>query len=182
MKLIVGLGNPEKRFRNTRHNTGFLVVEELAGILNDSGSGRWGVDRRVESEVSRLSTINYQLFLAKPCASMNSSGKVVGNLVRWLKVGLDDLLLVHDDLDLSLGDFRLQKGRGAAGHKGVKSAIDALGSKDFWRLRVGIGRPPEGIAVENYVLESFSRAELKMLEDLIEGGLVSVVRRWLSKS
>ena len=98
---------------------------------------------------------------------MNESGRFVKRLVERYKIPLDDLLIIHDDLDVSLGEFKLQKGRGTAGHKGVESVISALGDNNFWRLRIGIDRPPEGTEPEDYVLSKFSPEELEKIAKII---------------
>ncbi len=159
-RLIVGLGNPGEKYKKTRHNAGFLVVD----LLQSAGT---------MSEVDNV-------ILFKPRTGMNSSGKAVRRVVEEKGIDFEDLLVVHDDMDIDLGDYKLQKGRGAAGHNGVGSIVDSLNSKDFWRLRIGIGRPPEGVEPADYVLEEFSGNELRMLESLIEGELIAVIRKWIN--
>lgn len=138
MKLIIGLGNPGKEYENSRHNVGKWIIGQLK---------------------------NFQL--TKSTVFMNESGKFVKRLMDRYKIPLDDLLIIHDDLDILLGEFKLQKGRGAAGHKGVQSIIDVLGNNNFWRLRIGIGRPPEGMEPEDYVLGKFSPEELEKIVNII---------------
>ena len=106
---------------------------------------------------------------------MNSSGAAVRKAVKRKEIDSKNLLIIHDDLDIDLGEYKLQKGRGAAGHNGVQSVIDALGTKEFWRLRIGIGRPPEGLDPAEYVLERFTNSELKIIEKLAEDKLLGVV-------
>ncbi|MCG2685872.1 aminoacyl-tRNA hydrolase, partial [Candidatus Parcubacteria bacterium] len=118
----------------------------------------------------------------QPRSSMNSSGLAVGRLVGYFKTALEDLLVIHDDLDLELGSFKLQKGRGAAGHRGVESIITALGSSDFWRLRVGIGRPTEGTPAEDYVLEKFGEEEWGVIVKLVEEKLIGVIEEWVGEN
>jgi len=178
MRLIVGLGNIGERYCGTRHNTGFLVVEALANDLGGNSTD-WKTKRGKTCQV--YFAPGRQLLLAKPQTLMNESGAAVGALVNQERVPVSDLLIVHDDLDLPLGTFRLQKDRGAAGHKGIQSIIDVLASKEFWRLRVGIGRPSAGVAAEDYVLGKFSKNELEVIERLVEDELVEVVRDWVDK-
>ena len=180
MKLVIGLGNPGRRFKNTRHNTGFLIVEHLADLLVDGG--KWELVGELESEIFNFQFSVYNLVFVKPRTAMNASGTAVKKVVGHWGIELDNLLLIHDDLDLPFGGFKLQKGRGAAGHKGVESVIATLGSKGFWRLRVGIGRPPGEMTTEDYVLGNFSKGELRMLEKLVEKELVGVVKDWVGTS
>lgn len=144
MKLIIGLGNPGRKYKNSRHNVGHFILEYLT-----------------------IKQLNNLAILVKSPVSMNESGKFVKRLVNKHKLPLDELLIIHDDLDVALGEFKLQKCRGAAGHKGVESVIIALGSKDFWRLRVGIGDSPLGIEPEDYVLGKFSPAEMEKIVKII---------------
>jgi len=177
MRLVVGLGNPGEKFYGTRHNTGFLVVEALAGALG-GGSVNWQPGQGKDCQTCPVP--GQRLLLAKPRTLMNNSGAAVGALVSQEDVSLDGLLVVHDELDLPLGAFRLQQDRSAAGHKGAQSVVDVLGSAGFWRLRVGIGRPSAGVAAEDYVLEKFGKGEREVFERLIKDELVEVVRDWLN--
>ena len=145
MFLIVGLGNPGKKYQKTRHNIGFRVVDEL-GFLK-----------------------NQHVVLAKPKTFMNRSGKAVKQLIRNQKAKIEDLIVFHDDIDLPLGKIRIVKNRGAAGHKGVESIIKELGTKNFIRFRIGIcpktGKPknPEG-----FVLQKFNKDEEKIVKGVIQ--------------
>jgi len=180
-KLVIGLGNPGEKFARTRHSTGFLVVDSLVKspeIRNNFGSCRLSKQEGLEAQIA---TFDRDLVIAKPAVLMNSSGRVVRKLVNEFGVALDDLLLIHDDLDLPLGEYRLQRGRGAAGHKGVESVITSLGAGDFWRLRIGIGRPEGKVGVTDYVLEEFPPRELRQLETLAEEQLIPAVRKWLAE-
>lgn len=144
MVLIVGLGNPGKKYEKTRHNVGFLAVDELA----------------------KTKTRCFKL--AKPQTFMNRSGRAVKALVRFYNVKPDNLWIIHDDIDLSLGKIKISKGRGSAGHRGVQSIIDELKTKDFWRVRIGIcpeaGKPNN---VEKFVLQNFTQEEEKTLKELV---------------
>lgn len=183
MKLIVGLRNPGEKYKNTRHNAGWIVLEWFVGRgcshclprAQSRGENCWSENKKLRSSICRLS----DTIFAKPLTFMNSSGEAVKKLVDYYKISLGDLLVIHDDLDLPLGEYRLQKGRGAAGHKGVQSVIDCLDSQDFWRLRVGIGRPSADIEAEDYVLQEFSEEELKVLEELFEKSFLSELQNWL---
>ncbi len=152
--LIVGLGNPGREYRDTRHNVGFMVVDALARSLDTTLS-------RVQSNaiVGSGSLAGKRVILAKPQTYMNLSGQAVGPLMKFYKVPNERLMVIHDDLDLPLGVLRLRPGGGSAGQKGVASIIQRLGSQEFARLRVGIGRPNGSKDAADYVLTGFTRGE-----------------------
>lgn len=159
MKLIVGLGNPGEEYRQNRHNLGYQVVERLAG------EGDW--EKKFESLIIKRDG----WLLVKPVTFMNQSGKAVSQVVSFYKVDLDDLWVVHDDLDIRLGEYKIQKGVGPKVHKGIKSIEESLGSSNFWRVRVGVdnrsrlaGRTPG----EEYVLQDFSAEEKEIVAEVIE--------------
>lgn len=160
MKLVVGLGNPGRKFAKTRHNTGHLFITYVAK----------------KKEIKTLPA----KFL-KTSVFMNDSGKEIKKLTITHNLSPNNLLVTHDDMDLPLSKLKLQFGRSAAGHKGVQSIIDALGTKDFWRLRLGIGAPPEEVTGEDYVLEKFSREGLKILKNALEEAYPRVLE-WVSSS
>ncbi len=160
--LIVGLGNPGPVYSRTRHNAGFICVERLAernGLAFDS--------RRLKAEIARGTVALKPLMLAKPQTYMNESGQSVGELVRWYKVDLKNLLIIYDELDLSPGQLRLRERGSAAGHNGVKSIIQHLGTDEFARLRFGIGRPERGLG-RDYVLNNFTRQEQPIISDTVD--------------
>lgn len=157
--LIVGLGNPGREYKENRHNVGFMLVDRLAARLGVSFS-------RVESRalVTRAETQGRRIILAKPQTYMNLSGGPVAALLRFYKIPRENLLVVYDDVDLPLGALRLRPGGGSAGQKGMKSIIDQLGSEEFSRLRIGIGRPPGRMDAAAYVLQDFSKSDLDLLQ------------------
>jgi len=161
--LIVGLGNPGRQYRETRHNIGFMTLDRLAARLNLKYSmvqfGALVIDGHYEGS---------RLFLAKPQTYMNESGLAVGALVRFYKIPIQNLLVVHDDVDLPLGTLRIRPGGGSAGQKGVASIIDRLGTQDFPRLRFGLGRPPGQMLAAAYVLQEFDRSEADVLTLTLE--------------
>ena len=161
--LIVGLGNPGPRYAATRHNAGALVVDELAGRVG----GRFKAHRS-RSEVLEGRLAGAPVVLAKPVTYMNESGGPVVNAARFFKVPLERTVLVHDELDLDFGTIRLKRGGGEGGHNGLRSASSALGSKDYLRVRFGIGRPPGRQDPADYVLREFSAAERKDLAYLLD--------------
>lgn len=161
MKLIVGLGNPGSRYRLTRHNLGFMVVDELAD--------RWRITvggKRHEAELGVGEISSTRVVLAKPQTFMNASGESVTKLRRLHRLEPVDILAIYDDLDLPLGRIRLRADGGPGGHNGVASLIAVLG-KGFPRLRVGIGRPPGGADPVGYVLEPFAASEAPILRDAV---------------
>ncbi|KKQ98237.1 MAG: Peptidyl-tRNA hydrolase [Candidatus Woesebacteria bacterium GW2011_GWB1_39_12] len=165
MKLIIGLGNPGEKYQNTRHNVGFMVVEALASRVGDS---QWVVKRKFSSS---LYTVHSSLILVKPQTSMNSSGVAVKILVDQYKVKLADLWVIHDDLDLRLGEYKIQLGVGPKLHYGVKSIEEKLGKKDFWRVRVGVDNrtndKEQRARGEEYVLQNFTDEERGEVEQVI---------------
>lgn len=162
MKLIIGLGNIGLKYIHTRHNLGFLILDSY--IKEKNLNQKWIKSSKFSS---LLYDLDSDIVLAKPQALMNNSGKTVQKLINFYKVKLSNVLIIHDDLDLNLSDFKLQLGRSSAGHKGVESVIDSLGSQEFWRLRVGIGRPPENVEAEEYVLQEFGKLEKLAIRDLL---------------
>jgi len=163
MNLVIGLGNPETRYRYTRHNIGFMVLEEIAA--------RWEVPLKQKSFNAlwnRGKITGKNVLLAMPQTYMNLSGNSVRALLAFFKVDVANLIVIHDDLDLPFGKIRLKVGGGDAGHKGLKSIIASLGSADFMRVRMGIGKPSEKTPVEDYVLQKFNSDESALLEQIIQ--------------
>ncbi len=162
MKLIVGLGNPGARYRLTRHNLGFMVVDVLAERWRISMGGR-----RHDAELGTGEWETSRVVLAKPQTFMNASGESVTKLRRLYHLEPSEILAVYDDLDLPLGRVRLRGDGGAGGHNGVASLISVLG-KGFPRLRIGIGRPPGDSDPVGFVLESFAAPEQEIVRETIE--------------
>lgn len=155
MKLVVGLGNPGARYSNTRHNLGFQALDVLVG--------RHGIDReqkRFESWLAPLRWPGEKVLLAKPQTYMNLSGRSVQQLIYWYKLDLEDLIVIYDDLDLPAARVRIRSQGGAGGHKGMSSIISALGSQEFARVRIGIGRPSHETV--DWVLGQISQEEKEM--------------------
>lgn len=159
--LIAGLGNPGKRFERTRHNVGFMVVDELAKRLQGDGKLR-----RFDAEIAERSTSVGRLILLKPQTFMNSSGNAIAPAMRWYKVPRDHALVIYDDLDLPFGRIRLRPNGSSGGHNGVESIINSLGTEAFPRLRLGIGRTGKAGTI-GYVLSRFSREEERQLKDYV---------------
>ena len=163
MYLIVGLGNPGNRYRATRHNIGFMVLEKLATKLEvdlrqKSFNALWGKGKIASKNV----------ILAMPQTYMNLSGNAVRQLHAFFKTEISNLIVIHDDLDLSFWSVRLKTGGGNAGHKGLASIEENLGSSEFMRIRLGIGKPVDKSRIEGYVLEPFGKEELSVLPEIIQ--------------
>jgi peptidyl-tRNA hydrolase, PTH1 family len=156
--LVVGLGNPGPRYAATRHNVGFLVVDLLADRVGGRFKAHKGRADLVEGRLAGVPVV-----LAKPRSFMNESGGPVVSVARFYKVPVELLVVVHDDLDLPFGTLRLKRGGGDGGHNGLRSATAALGSKEYLRVRFGIGRPPGRQDPAEFVLREFSGAERKDL-------------------
>lgn len=177
--LIVGLGNPGSGYVETRHNVGFLVVDVLAhqqGLQLDSE--KW------DGQFCRASFCGARIILLKPQTFMNLSGKAVARFADFFKILPDHILVIHDDLDMHRGRLKLVSGGGPGGHNGIRSLIQCLGSKDFFRLKYGIGKPGQngvhpGMPVEKYVLAPFSEEEKELLEErmvLLIDGIETFIR------
>ena len=161
MKLIVGLGNPGKKYELTRQNVGFEIIEMFCREIRAGKMRRQDFSLMVEGRLGME-----ELILAKPQTFMNSSGIAVSSLVSKYRVPLDDLYVVYDDIDLDLGILRIRRKGSAGGHKGMKSIIDSLGNQSFPRMRIGIGQPPEEMDSIDYVLSRFSDQERDQIDQV----------------
>ncbi|MBI4237922.1 MAG: aminoacyl-tRNA hydrolase [Deltaproteobacteria bacterium] len=170
MKLIVGLGNPGEEYGHTRHNIGFRVVDEAAQAL-----GVRLTRRLYQSLFTSTSEGPLRIGFMKPMTYMNRSGEAVAGGVKREGVALHDLLVVHDDLDLELGALKLAFDRGAAGHRGIISTHECLGSQAYWRLRVGVGRPPRGADAAEYVLHVFPKRERQLVDEMVQQAVEAVL-------
>jgi PTH1 family peptidyl-tRNA hydrolase len=171
--MIVGLGNPGKEYQKNRHNIGFMAVDEIAKTFGFE-------NRKVKSKaiIMEGKRNNRKIILVKPQTYMNLSGNSVAPLVRFYKVPTNNLIVIHDDLDLPSMSIRLRPSGGAGGQKGVASIIQNLGAQNFNRVRVGIGRPPGRMDPANYVLKNFSKQEesdLPFLLNMIKEAVVSIM-------
>ncbi|MFJ2190224.1 aminoacyl-tRNA hydrolase [Kitasatospora sp. NPDC087861] len=178
--LIVGLGNPGPWFRLTRHNAGFLTVDRLAE--------RYGARfrrRGIGALVAAIEVDGHRVVLAKPQWFINLSGRPVAGLMRRHGVPVEHLVVVQDDLDFAFGTGKLKRGGGPGGHNGVRSVGEVLGTRDFVRLRFGIGRPPKGQSIGDFVLKKFSDAEQAGLSGVLDrcaDALETLVRRGLNRA
>lgn len=168
--LIVGLGNPGREYRQNRHNIGFMLMDRLASNLGESFS-------RVESRalITKTKYKDHRLILAKPQTYMNNSGQAISSLYRYYKIPVEKLLVIYDDVDLPFGKLRIRPAGGSGGHRGMKSVIESLGTEEFPRLRIGIGRPPGRREAADHVLQDFSKEEGKYLTELLDGGIEAVL-------
>jgi peptidyl-tRNA hydrolase, PTH1 family len=153
--LVVGLGNPGDNYARTRHNLGFMVADLLAARLG----AKFKAHKRSGAEVVSGRLAGRSVLLAKPRCFMNESGRQVGPLAKFYSVAPADTIVIHDDLDLEFGRIRLKIGGGEGGHNGLRSVVAALGTKDFQRVRIGVGRPPGRKDPAAFVLENFTAAE-----------------------
>lgn len=186
MKLIVGLGNPGPKYSLTRHNIGFMLVDVLADAFG--GGGRWKSE--FKAETMKINLAGQQVLLCKPQTFMNLSGESVQPLVAMFKIPMTDILVAHDEIDIPFGQMRFQSKRGAGGHNGIKSLHQHLGSDEYGRLRLGVGRPQvyvddEGkitrpaMEVHEYVLHPFSKEEQNRLREELFGDYVEAVEMWV---
>jgi PTH1 family peptidyl-tRNA hydrolase len=161
--LLIGLGNPGREYRDSRHNVGFMLVDRITVRLNARGM-------KVQSKAIVITAAyeDRKLILAKPQTYMNLSGQSVQGLIHFYKLPLANVLIAHDDLDIPFGTIRIRPGGGPGGQRGMASTIEQLGTKDFPRLRIGIGRPPGRMDPSAYVLQDFSREELKVLSEILD--------------
>ena len=172
MKLVVGLGNPGKRYEKTRHNIGFLVLDELA----KSQQAQWSVNKKFNAATTDIMHGEEKIILAKPLTYMNESGQAVGLMAHYYSLSPTDIIVVHDDKDIDLGKIMVQKNRGHAGHNGIKSIFSHLGTKDIERVRVGVAsknnRRMQDTA--SFVLGKFSLLERRAMQAAITEAMTKV--------
>ena len=176
--LIVGLGNPGPGYAGNRHNVGFMVVDELAR----RAGGRF-TSHKAGADVLETRLAGRRVVLARPRSFMNVSGPAVARVARFFKVSPPDMVMVHDDLDLDHGVLRLKRGGGEGGHNGLRSVSESLGSRDYLRVRFGIGRPPGRMDPADFVLRDFSteqRRELQLLVDRCADAVEQLLTRGLA--
>lgn len=168
IKLIVGLGNPGQQYEKTRHNAGFLFLDSLASYYGSS----WSSKPEFQSLTTSFnSSAESRVLLLKPQTFMNRSGLAVGKVVRYFKLEVEDVLVVHDELDFDPGVVRLKKNGGHAGHNGLRDIISHLGANNFYRMRIGIGRPKTGVAVADFVLTAPGKNDEQLINTAIAQGI-----------
>ena len=159
--MVAGLGNPGETYKKTRHNTGFMVLDEVAKAFSIS------YDKKKFDVVFGLGVIeNVEVVLAKPQSFMNRSGPPIRHLADYYRIQCEDMLIIHDDIDLAFGRIKIKEKGGHSGHRGLKSLIDTFGKGDFARLRIGVGRS-EALSVTDHVLSKFSLEEETLLDEII---------------
>lgn len=186
MILIVGLGNPGQKYQRTRHNLGWAILDMLQTKWKEEHDfSRWKKARKVKAEVSEGMVRNKTIILAKPLTFMNLSGQAVKSLVDYYEIKPKELIIIHDDIDISLGKIRLAENRGSAGHRGIQSIIKELG-KNFIRLRAGIKpKDPKLKNVDKFVLLKFNKKEEKVIEKITERTLEAIevmIKKGLSRA
>ena len=194
MKLIVGLGNPGEKYRNNRHNVGYLFLDyiiqkkEVSSINYQVSSVKpFKRDKYSEAEITEIKLNNETIILAKPQTFMNESGRAVKKIVSSMKYKvliMNDMFVVHDDLDIKLGEYKIQLGKGPKLHNGIESIEKALGTTEFWRIRIGVdNRDSENrMPGEKYVLQDFTLEEKKTLQSNFDEILTTFVRKHPSRS
>lgn len=160
MLLLAGLGNPGSKYKNTRHNIGFMFLDYLA-----EEAGMFFKDSKWQAELVKVSLDFGQAFLVKPQTYMNLSGRPVQSISSYYQIPPENIIIIHDDMDLDVGRIKMVHNRGPGGHNGIKSIIDCLGTKEFARIRLGIGRPPGQMAASSFVLSKFKDDELESISE-----------------
>lgn len=183
-RLIAGLGNPGKEYAQTRHNIGFLTLDRLISQFNLSFDKTRFDAVYVKSRIKGMDVL-----FVKPMTYMNRSGHSIHKFAGFYKIGIEDIIIVHDDMDLEFGKIKIVKSRGHGGHNGVRSIMEAFGNTDYVRIRIGVGHPSSGKDVTGHVLGHFSPDEIPLLDDatdtaakaclaILENGVVSAMNRF----
>ena len=169
MFLVAGLGNPGEKYHSTRHNIGFLFLDYLAEKLRvNFTAAKW------QAETAKAMFGNEQVLLLKPQTFMNLSGNAVAGAALFYKIPPEKIIVIHDDIDMPFGRVKVVINRGTGGHNGLRSIVSLLGSKDFIRIKAGIGRPVEAIPIERYVLTEMSDSEIESVKGMMESVFESV--------
>src|SRR5579872_3143964 len=182
MKLIIGLGNPGEKYEKTRHNVGFMALDQFLKDFESEKETVWTDSAKFKSDIAEITwqhkketpgTIPHgeeKIILAKPKTYMNDSGLAVGLLVNFYKVSPEDVWILHDDVDFPIGSMRIRLGGASAGHRGIMSIIEQLGTDKFYRFRLGIGRPGESehSGVSHYVLDTFTHEDHSKIRELLK--------------
>ncbi len=173
MKLIAGLGNPGSKYKNTRHNAGVIILESW---LKNQNFNNLELNKKISAKISK----NENLIIAFPQTFMNESGTPISKISKQFDIKPNNILILHDDSDLFVGEYKMHFKRGSAGHKGVESIINHIKTEDFWRLRIGIRPKTAGVRqkAEDFVLKKFNPNELKTVNNLVEEASESI-QKWL---
>ena len=178
MKLIVGLGNPGKQYQKTRHNIGFIILDALKKELDDSCNfGNWELSKKFNAETCGCTIDNEKVILAKPMTFMNHSGQSTQMIMHFYKMKTSDLIVVHDDKDIKLGEIKVQVDKNHAGHNGIKSIIEHIGTKNFIRVRVGVASDNERKMSDTsrFVLGKFGLFEKKKVDEVINKSIEEII-------
>jgi PTH1 family peptidyl-tRNA hydrolase len=170
VRLVAGLGNPGKAYRQTRHNAGFMALEKVAASFSIDLN-----KQKFQTQHGRGKIEGVEVILAQPLAYMNNSGPPIKHLAGYFRISCEDLLIIHDDIDLAYGRIKIKKKGGHGGHNGLRSLMHAFGGGDFARLRIGVGRSSERISVADHVLSRYSAEELSHLDRIIARARDAVV-------
>ncbi|MBS4764117.1 aminoacyl-tRNA hydrolase [Brachyspira aalborgi] len=176
-KLVIGLGNPGEEYKNNRHNIGFIILDKIAESLSVDFD-----NHKKKSLYARGKKGDIQYILLKPQTFMNLSGESAIYISKFFNVSVEDIFVIYDDMDLPFGTFKIKKGGSSGGHNGIKSLIAQLQSEDFFRIRIGIGRPSFGNKVNDYVLSSFSKSEREIIDNDISDKVIEAVKVVLFES
>ena len=183
MFLIVGLGNPDIKYNNTRHNIGFRIIDALA---RENNFPEFKLSKKHNSLISENIIDDKKITLVKPQTFMNNSGKAIKSIIDYLSLTTDNLLIIHDDIDIEIGQIKISENSRSAGHKGVQSIIDEIGTKDFARVRVGIKPKNENLESENnakqtptekFVLEKFTKKEEQILQNIVTQSCAKIIEQ-----
>ena len=176
-KLLIGLGNPGEEYNSSRHNIGFIMIDKIAENLSINFD-----NHKKKSLYARMKKGETQYILLKPQTFMNLSGESALRISKLFNISIEDIFVIYDDMDLPFGTFKIKKGGSSGGHNGIKSLIAQLQSEDFFRIRIGIGRPSFGKKVNDYVLSSFSKSEREIIDNDISDKVIEAVKVALFES
>lgn len=173
MKLIVGLGNPGKRYEKTRHNIGFMALDALQ---KKWGAPDWSLSSKFNAEVTSYAPTQEKIYLVKPMTFMNESGQSIHLMAEYYKIEPADIIVIHDDKDIPLGEIKAQRDRGHAGHNGIRSIIDHIGTKDFHRIRIGVAnqKKQEKMDTSDFVLGKFGLLERSDVSKVIDKSVLLI--------
>ncbi|PIZ94469.1 MAG: aminoacyl-tRNA hydrolase [Candidatus Magasanikbacteria bacterium CG_4_10_14_0_2_um_filter_37_12] len=176
MKLVIGLGNPGKQYARTRHNVGFMILDALKKELQEEPKESWKLSKKFNAEIYEVTVNKEKIILAKPMTFMNHSGESVGLISNFYTISPHKIIIAHDDKDLKLGEIKIQNDRGHAGHNGIKSIMEYLGTKDFMRIRIGIASTNDKKMndTSKFVLGKFGLLEKKELNKMIEKSIEEI--------
>lgn len=169
--LIIGLGNPERKYKKTRHNIGFRIINKFQ---KENSFLKFKLAKKFQAEISEGTISDKKIILAKPQTYMNLSGTAVKALLEFYKIPTKNLIIIHDELDLPIGDVRLSQDKGSAGHNGIKSIIQEIGTKNFTRIRIGIKPNTEIPEYKSFVLKKFSKDEEQTLKQVIKNSFQKI--------